>query len=141
MTPQDQLERAIAASDLPTIRRAVSNGADLNARCDQGASVLFGACLAGDAPVVRLLLDLGADPNLRAEDPADIIYADTVLDLVLQAQVVSSWERYTPIYDLLVARGARDSEGHVPDAATNEQRRARAIDWQTRRDASDQGGS
>jgi ankyrin repeat protein len=139
--PTDALAFAAEASDLEGVRRAVARGADINARRDQGASVLYGACLAGDVGVVRVLLELGADPNLRAEDPAATIYAETPLDLVLQAQVVSNWEKYTPIYELLVGKGARDSDGLVPDAATNERRRVRALDWQTRRDAADHDGA
>lgn len=135
-TPEEALAALIAAvdaADLPGIRHAVDLGADVNARCDDGASLLFGACLAADLPVVRQLLDLGADPNLLAEEPAASMWADTPFELVLQAQIVSSWEKYTPLFDLLVAHGARDLNGVIYDDETNERRRATALEWQARR--------
>jgi hypothetical protein len=132
---------AVEAADLQGIRLAVQQGADVNARCDDGASLLFGACLSADCTVVKQLLDLGADPNLLAEDPAASMYAETPFELVLQAQIVSSWEKYTPVYDLLVAYGARDIDGLDYDDETNERRRATALEWQAPPATDDAGGA
>ena len=53
-----------AAFDLEKIRLLVKHGADVNARSDDGRSVLFiAAGRAGAAPVVKFLLDQGANPN------------------------------------------------------------------------------
>ncbi len=113
--PQDDLMQAVSADDLPGIRAAVAAGADPNARSYEGASILHYACIHGNLEVVRTLLDLGGDPNVRAEPPGDEILDPTALDTVIGARFLMDWEKYDPIYDLLVARGARDSDGEVPD--------------------------
>jgi hypothetical protein len=109
----------------------VAAGADINSRCNQGASVLFHACIAGDVETVRLLLDLGADPYLEAEEPAAIFYATKPLELVMSAQFLMDWDRYTPVFELLLARGASDwTTGKVPTPADTEVRKQRALERQ-----------
>ncbi|MBX7104033.1 MAG: ankyrin repeat domain-containing protein [Gemmataceae bacterium] len=121
---------AVATGNRDEVRRLVSAGADINARCDQGASALFVACLAGDVEMVRLLLDFGADPNLEAGEPASSIYAPKVLDLVMQAQFLIDWAKYTPVFELLVSRGASEWGGGVPTRADTEVRSRRALEHQ-----------
>jgi hypothetical protein len=130
--PQTDLMEAVGADDLGGIENAVRRGADLDARCDQGASLLYGACLGGNIDVVRLILDLGADPNLRAVSPGNEIYDATPLELTMGAQFLLDWEKYTPIYELLVERGARDSEDEIPNPAANVLRQQRALALQRR---------
>jgi hypothetical protein len=48
------------------------------------------------------------------------------------AQFLLDWEKYTPIYELLVERGARDSENEIPDPAANVLRHQRALALQRR---------
>jgi ankyrin repeat protein len=124
---------AVLAGDGDEVRPLIAKGGDINTRCDQGASVLFGACLAGDVEMVRLLLDLGADPNLEAEEPASVFYAPKALDMVMQAQFLMDWSKYTPVFELLLSRGASESGGQVPTVADTEARRRRALDYQAGR--------
>lgn len=112
-----QLLEAVTAGDRGRIKELVGSGVNINARCDQGASVLFYACLAADDKLVKLLLDLGADPNLNAEGEAISVYAPKPLDVVMQAMLMTDWARYKPCFDLLLKRGASDWQGRVPSAA------------------------
>jgi hypothetical protein len=130
---QARLVKGVERADLTAIRDALAAGANVNALDNDGASVILYACLAADADVVRLLLDEGADPNARADEPAASTLAETPLDLVMQAQIVLDWEKYTPIYELLVARGAVDADGAAPDSTLNPSRRDRALTWQSQR--------
>ncbi|HEX4518475.1 MAG TPA: ankyrin repeat domain-containing protein [Gaiellaceae bacterium] len=130
---QAELLRAVATDDLRGIDKALAAGADINARCDDGASVLYLACIRGNVEVVRALLELGADANLRADLPAADMYAETPLGLVKGAQFLLDWEKYTPIYDLLVERGAVDQGRRVPVSADNDARRRwHALTWQAK---------
>ena len=66
----EQFLTAVVESDVKEVRRLIENGLELNKRCDQGASALFGAILHGDPIIIRLMLEHGADPNLIADEPA-----------------------------------------------------------------------
>lgn len=112
-----QLLEAVTAGDWNRIKELVSRGVNVNARSDQGASVLFSACLSADERLVKLLLDLGADPNLNAEGEAIATYAPKPLDVVMQAMMLTDWSRYKPCFDLLLKRGASDWQGRVPSPA------------------------
>jgi ankyrin repeat protein len=105
------------------VSRLIEGGADINARCDEGASVLFAASLSGDVEMVRLLLDLGADANLVAEEPGASIYCPKVVDVIYQAQFLMDWAKYTPVLELLLARGATDERGQVPAFNTESRKR------------------
>lgn len=118
----EQLLSAIAAHDFVRVHTLVTEGLDLNVRCDQGATPLFGAVLVGELDLVRLLLDHGADPNIVAHEPAATVYHERVIDLALGARHLLDWEKYQRIAELLVARGALDADGRVH--ATHEQRAA-----------------
>jgi hypothetical protein len=85
--------------------------------------------------MVRLLIDLGADPNLEAEEPAASLYAPRALDMVMQAQFLMDWEKYTPMFELLLARGASELDGRIPTPAETETRRVRALAYQSGRAA------
>jgi ankyrin repeat protein len=132
MTQDDQLLNAVFAGDEARIRGLVRTGADVNARCDHGASVLFSACLAGHVEMVRLLLDLGADPNLESSEPGSGIDAEKPLVLVMQGQFLMDWDKFSPVYDLLVERGATCLDGTVPSAEINAVRFANYIAQQQR---------
>jgi ankyrin repeat protein len=111
VSPQERLLAAVESEDLDRILAAVNAGADVNARCDDGASVLYPACLNGNVHVVWLLLNLGADPNLEAEGEAVTDYAPTPLDLVTRARSLFGPDAYLPVFDVLVRRGARGRDG------------------------------
>jgi hypothetical protein len=127
--PQMDLMSAVSAGDVSGIQDAVAAGANPNAGSYHGASVIHYACLVGNVDVVRTLLDLGGDPNIRAEPPGDEILDPTPLDTVLTAQFLLDYDKYSPIYSLLVARGARDSEGRIGEASSP--RQGRALRWGT----------
>ena len=112
MSQYELLLKAVQTSDVHQIRELVSSGLDINHRfnipnsCDDGASVLFGAVLYANLEVIRTLLELGANPNFRAVEPALSVYADTPLDVAIQARLVMDWEKYNPVVQLLIDYGA-----------------------------------
>lgn len=63
-TKPTTLAEAIVSRDIPTLRDAVSNGADPNARV-HGTPLLVLAVIAGSIDAVEVLLRGGADPNAR----------------------------------------------------------------------------
>jgi hypothetical protein len=124
----------VSSGDTAEVRRLIQSGVNVNARCDEGASVLFLACLNANVEMVQLLLDLGADPNLIAEEPASGKYCEKVLDMVMQAQFLMHWDIYTLVFDALVSKGATQSDGTVPNAKEEAARRRRAYELQAGRD-------
>ena len=127
----EQLMGAIASNDIVEVRRLVETGVDLNHRCDQGASVLFGAILYGNLSIMELLLTHGADPNLVAEEPASFIYADKPLGLARGARFPLDWDLYDATVKLLERFGATESEYLSPNQSLESvENEARA--WQTR---------
>jgi ankyrin repeat protein len=129
MSPQDRLLAAVESENLDRILAAVNAGADVNARCDDGASVLYPACLNGNVHVVWLLLNLGADPNLEAEGVAVTDYAPTPLDLVARAGLLFGPDAYRPVFDLLVRRGARGKNGHHVTRKESAVQLQEAVEW------------
>jgi serine/threonine protein kinase len=111
---EQRLLDAVTVGDLTEVYSIVNGGANINARCDQGASVLFLACLMGEEKLVEHLLMLGADPNLRAEGEAVSVYAPKPLDLVLQSMEQRDWRRYKPLLELLLQHGATDFRDQTP---------------------------
>lgn len=124
---------AVDNVDKDMVRSLLALGADVDERCDTGASVLFRALLAADLELVRLLLDAGADPNFVADDEAEIFYAPKPLDFVMQLQHLLDWDKHTPFFDLLIERGATDSDGHVPTQEEEAVRKAGSIELQKNR--------
>ncbi|MHC4659911.1 MAG: ankyrin repeat domain-containing protein, partial [Planctomycetota bacterium] len=57
------LHEAVESCDLKTIQRLIDNGADVNARDEDGQTPLHRAALTGRKDVVNLLLAKGADIN------------------------------------------------------------------------------
>src|SRR6185295_7013944 len=75
----EQLMTAVLENDVREVSRLIEKGIDLNYRCDQGASALFGAILQSNVSIIRLMLEHGADPNLVADEPASSIYTEKPL--------------------------------------------------------------
>jgi len=128
MTFSDQLMTAIADDEVECVRSLMSASRDLNVRCDEGASVIYGAILGGNTSIVRLLLENGADPNFVADEPAATIYADRPLDLAKQCRFLLDWDKYSPIVELLKQFGA--TETNRPEITDAEVER-RAREWQS----------
>jgi len=126
----EELMTAISDLRVDEVERLLKNDIDLNRRCDQGASVLFGAVLLGNANLVRLLLEHGADPNLCAHEPAATIYTEKPLNLARQARFLWDWDKYQPIVKLIEEFGGTDEEGQVESADDMSIREARAREWQ-----------
>jgi hypothetical protein len=131
----DQLVKAVVDSDRAAVRRIVEGGIDLNARVDQGASILFGAILYGDDEIIRILLEHGADPNFVADEPAATLYTEKPLDLARQARFLWDWDKYDPIVKLLESFGATDFEGQVESESHAKLRESRAREYQSQRSA------
>jgi ankyrin repeat protein len=132
MSLHEQLMAAVAAGKLDEARPLIQTGLDLNSRCDQGASVLYGAILHGNVSIVRLMLEYGADSNLIADEPAASIYTEKPHELATQCRFLMDWNKYDPIVKLLEQFGATDSDGHV-DSLDNIEIEQRAREWQVRR--------
>jgi ankyrin repeat protein len=130
MNLHESLMTAVVAQNVDEVKRIIESGLDLNARCDQGASVLFGAILCGNAPIVLHMLEHGADPNLIADEPAASIYTEKPLNLARQCRFLMDWDKYDPIVRLLERFGATDIDGEVHvDNLDEIERRAKA--WQS----------
>jgi hypothetical protein len=129
MTFSDQLMAAINDGNFEEVNSLINGSADLNVRCDQGASVIYGAILIGNISIVKLLLENGADPNLVALEPAAWIYADRPLDLARQCRFLLDWDTYNPIVELLSQFGASGTTRSQGITEAEVERRAR--DWQS----------
>jgi hypothetical protein len=125
-----QLMTAIVEENLAEVQRLIQSGLDLNARCDQGASALYGAILQGDLSIIKLMLEHGADPNLIADEPAASIYTEKPLELAMQARFLMDWDKYHPIVKLLEGFGATDLDGHAESSDDLHAREQRAKEWQ-----------
>ena len=60
------LVTAVAAGDLPTAKRLIAAGADLEARNGSGETALLAAVRGNRVEIARALIDAGADINARA---------------------------------------------------------------------------
>lgn len=58
------LNRACSKGDLASVKKIISDGADINAIDSRGRSALLEAAWGGYNDVVKFLLDKGANPNL-----------------------------------------------------------------------------
>jgi len=129
MDVYEQFVTAVVENDVSEVTRLIESGIDLNYRCDQGASVLFGAILQGNLSIIGLMLENGADPNLVAHEPAAIIYTEKPLHLARQARFLMDWDKYHPIVKLLEAFGATNDNGEVENDSKAVEHRARK--WQS----------
>jgi hypothetical protein len=126
----EQLMAAIVEDNVGEAQRLIRNGLELNARCDQGASALYGAILQGNISIIKLMLEHGADPNLIADEPAASIYTEKPLELAMQARFLVDWNKYHPIVKLLEEFGATDSDGCVESSDDLKVCEERAKEWQ-----------
>ena len=129
----EQLMTSVVEDNDDEVKQLIITGIDLNARCDQGASPLFGAILHGNPVIISLMLEHGADPNLIAAEPAATIYTEKPLALALQARFLLDWDKYHPIVKLLESSGATDSDGRIESDADLRVREIRAREWQARK--------
>lgn len=126
----EQLMTAIFGDDVAEAKRLIQSGLELNARCDQGASALYGAILHGDISIIQLMLEHGADPNLIADEPAASIYTAKPLELAMQARFLMDWGKYHPIVKLIEEYGATDSARGVESSDDLKVREEPAKEWQ-----------
>ena len=131
----EQLMGAVVEDDVEEVQRLIETGIDLNGRCDQGASALFGAILLGNPSIIRSMLEHGADPNLLADEPAATIYCEKPLDLARQAGFLMDWDKYNSIVKLLESFGATNFDGRVESDDDSKAREMRAREWQARKAA------
>jgi hypothetical protein len=134
MNLHDSLMTAVAEDNLDEAKRLIQSGIDLNARCDHGASVLFGAVLYGSYSILLLMLEHGADPNFIADEPAASIYTEKPHALAKQCRFLMDWDKYDRIVKLLEQFGATDSDGSV-DLVDFDDVKQRAGEWQRQKSA------
>lgn len=136
--PETPLIEAAAAGDTRAVEAALAGGAHLNQKNSRGLTALIVAARVGYVPVIQSLLRHGADPNLRggvndwtplmhAAHKNRICAARALLDGGAQvdgrgrsgetALMMAAGYGYTPIVELLLARGA-DTRARTPDGAT-----------------------
>lgn len=62
------LLEASSGGETGTVQSLISQGADVNARSNEGGTPLMYACAKGHAAVAQILISAGADPKARAGD-------------------------------------------------------------------------
>jgi len=76
----DSLWSAARDGNLENVRAALADGADVDARAEDGATALFSAAEYGHAAIVAFLAEYGADVNVRASlDVGDRAYGVSAL--------------------------------------------------------------
>jgi outer membrane protein assembly factor BamB len=102
---RDALWAAVRAGDAAAVRRALQDGADVNARNEYGVSALWIAAGKDKAEVAELLVSRGADVNAR-----DDIWYQTPLSTAVGSARLETVR-------LLIKAGARDVDAAVLGAA------------------------
>jgi len=77
------------------VRILLDNGADANAKTDDGMTALIAAAYGSDIEITKALLDKGADPNARTND------GTTALGIAIKT-------KHSDIADLLKQAGAKE---------------------------------
>lgn len=62
------LIKAAKAGDTEKMKRLLAEGADINAKTEDGVTALIAASLNGHAEIVNALIDKGADVNAKDKD-------------------------------------------------------------------------
>ncbi len=65
-TPNEQFIRAIKANNIISVKEALQQGADVNARDYKGTPAIYWATYRGDVNLVRYLLQQKADPTVKS---------------------------------------------------------------------------
>ncbi|OCL02092.1 kinase-like protein, partial [Glonium stellatum] len=68
LTAQERFVMAVKTDDVPTMRRCLEQGADVNFPDSEGRTALFHAAFEGSCPAIAILLSEGADATLKAND-------------------------------------------------------------------------
>jgi len=89
----DVLIKAAEYGEINSLRSALDNGADVNARMNDGMTPLMYASVGGHLEVARILIGLGADVNARTKDGVTSL-------------MYSSLGGYQEIVRTLIAKGA-----------------------------------
>jgi len=89
-----KLIQAAEDGNLQSVKNALSDGADINAKDKNGVPVLMWAANNGHFEVVKLLLDRGADVNVKRTD------------IGTTALLVASLQGHTEVVKLLIAAKA-----------------------------------
>ena len=130
--------KLIEQENIAEVEDCINDGFDLNARDEDGATVLFFAILQGNIEIVQLLLERGADANIVADEPAASIFTEKPLDLAQQLRFLTNWEKYHPIVKLLEKFGSKDFQERN-DFTEEELKvaKGRAKEWQKRKQTKD----
>src|SRR5215212_2764304 len=102
---RDALWTAVRGGDVAAVRKAVEDGADVNARNEYGVSALWIAAGKGKLDVVEFLVGKGADVNAR-----DDIWYQTPLSAAVGGSQVE-------MVKFLIKSGAKDADAAVLAAA------------------------
>lgn len=104
-SPQQALSLAVAIGDVDGARRAIAAGADVDARSDLDAPLIFWAARSGSIELVDLLLSHGANADAVDEDGFTALHA-------------AAYWSHAEIVGLLLKHGAnanlRSTHGHTP---------------------------
>jgi ankyrin repeat protein len=67
LSKKKRLIRAAEEGHLDLVQRILEAGADPDAKCEEGFTVLMWAVARGHVEVVQVLLEAGANPDVRSE--------------------------------------------------------------------------
>jgi hypothetical protein len=114
----DALWEAARKGDVPTVKKLLDEGVDVDTKFRYGATALSYACDRGNLDVVKILLERGADVNVK-----DTFYGATPLTWAASPAMART-PHHPEIVKLLLEHGAEGKESALmgavaePDAAT-----------------------
>ncbi len=94
-----ELCRAIEANDLPAIRKAIENGADVNALGKDNMTPLLWAFPENHVHRMKILLEAGADPNVVIKSNLGVPYMFMPGDSVTHMAARSAFEYFDLVFD------------------------------------------
>ena len=114
-------QRPIEVATVPDlVKQVLDQGADVNARDNQGSTALISAVEFGNPAVVKILLDRGADPEARGRYNYTALMCAKLLGRAQIVNLLAAREqsaRLKPATAKNATGGIANDDDHIADAA------------------------